>query len=112
MQFAVIMRATDGSSLPPQAQLALPKQTFEMLTSRPDPRIRAVYPFAGERAGVFIIDADTGDELQDVIGGLPLSPLVRVEVHPVGTLQGALKTIEQAEQRLAQMAPAVASPRA
>jgi muconolactone delta-isomerase len=111
MQFAVIMRATDSSSLPPQAQLALAKRTFEMVSSQQDSRIKATYPFAGERAGVWIIDANTGDELQDVIGGLPLSPLVKAEIHPIGTVQGALKSVQQVEQRLAQMAPAGASAR-
>ena len=109
MQFAVIMRATDSSSLPPQVQLALPKQTFEMLSSKQDPRIKAVYPFAGERAGLFIIDTSSADELQEVIGALPLSPMSRAEVHPISTLQGVLKTLQQAEQRMAQMAPAGAS---
>jgi len=106
MQFAVIMRATDSSNLPPQMQVALPKQTFEMLTSRQDPRIKAIYPFAGERAGLFIIDTNSGDELQEVIGALPLSPMARAEVHPISTVQGVLKTLQQAEQRMAQMAPA------
>ncbi len=106
MLFAVIMRATDSSSHSLQAQLALPKQTFQMLTAKPDPRLKAVYPFAGERAGVFIIDADSGEELEDMIGSLPISPLVTAEIHPVGTLQGWLKTLEQMEQQLAQVAPA------
>ncbi len=106
MQFAVIMRATETSSHPPHVQLTLPKRTFEMLTSKQDPRIKAIYPFAGERAGVFIIDVDTGDELQDLIGGLPLAPLATAEIHAVGSLQGWLKTIEQWEQHLAQLAPA------
>ncbi len=106
MQFAVIMRATDSSSHSPQAQLALPKQTFQMLTGEPDPRIKAVYPFAGERAGIFIIDADSGEELEDMIGSLPSSPRVTAEIHPVGTLQGWLRTLEQMEQQLAQVAPA------
>jgi muconolactone delta-isomerase len=110
MEFAVIMRATDSSSHSPQAQLALPKQTFQMLTAKQDPRIKAVYPFAGERAGVFIIDAASGEELEDLIGGLPISPLVTAEIHPVGTLEGWLKSIEQMEQQLAQAAPAGASP--
>ena len=105
MQFAVIMRATDSSNLPPQAQLALPKQTFEMLTSKQDPRIKAVYPFAGERAGLFIIDTNSADELQEVIGALPLSPMARAEVHPISTVQAVLKSLQQMEQRMAQMAP-------
>src|SRR5215472_1262493 len=104
MQFAVIMRATDSTSLPPQAQVTLPKQTFEMLSSKPDPRIKAVYPFAGERAGLFIIDTNSGDELQEVLAALPLSPLATAEVHPLSTVQGVLRTMEQLEQRMSQMA--------
>jgi len=106
MQFAVIMRATDTSSLPPSMLVALPKQTFEMLSSRPDPRIKAVYPFAGERAGLFIIDTNTADELQEVIGALPISPVSRGKVHPITTVPAVLKTLQQAEQRVAQMTPA------
>jgi muconolactone delta-isomerase len=111
MQFAVIIRATDSTNLPPQAQVTLPKQTFEMLSSRPDPRIKAVYPFAGERAGLFIIDASSGDELQEVLAALPLSPLAKAEVHPLSTVQGVLKTMEQLEQRVSQMATAGAATR-
>lgn len=111
MQFAVIMRATDSSSLPPQAQVALPRQTFEMLSSKKDPHIKAVYPFAGERAGVFIIEADTADELQELIGTLPLSPMARAEVHPISSVQGVLKTLQQMEQRMSQAMPAGASTR-
>jgi len=106
MQFAVILRATDTSSLPPSMQVALPKQTFEMLSSKPDPRIKAFYPFAGERAGLFIIDTNTADELQEVIGALPISPVSRAEVHPITTVPAVLKTLKQAEQQVAQMAPA------
>jgi hypothetical protein len=111
MQFAVIMRATDRSTLSPQMQVALPKRTFEMLTSKPDPRIKAFYPFAGERAGLFIIDAGTADDLQETVGNLPLSPVASAEVHPIGTVQGTLKTLEQAERRLAEMAPVGATAR-
>jgi hypothetical protein len=111
MQFAVIVRATDSTNLPPQVAVALPKQTFEMLSSKPDPRIKAFYPFAGERAGLFIVDTNSGDELQEVISALPLSPLVKAEVHPIGTVQGVLKTLQQMERRVSQMATAGASTR-
>jgi len=111
MQFAVIMRDTESSNLPPPVQLALAKQTFEKLTSTPDPRIKAFYPFAGERAGLFIVETNSADELQDVIGAQPLSPIARAEVHPITSVQGVLKTLQQAEQRMAQMAPAGASTR-
>ena len=111
MQFAVIMHSTDSSNLPPQVQLMLAKQTFEKLTSAPDPRIKAFYPVAGERAGLFIVDTNSADELAEVIGAQPLSPMARAEVHPISTAQGVLKTLQQAEQRMAQMAPAGASTR-
>lgn len=111
MQFAVIMRATDSTNLPQQAQMTLPKQTFEMLSSKPDPRIKAFYPFAGERAGLFIVDTNSGDELQEVIAALPLSPLAKAEVHPIATVQGVLKTLRQMEQQLSQLAGAGASTR-
>ena len=111
MQFAVIMRDTESSNLPAAVQLALAKQTFEKLTSTPDPRIKAFYPFAGERAGLFIVDANSADELQEVIGAQPLSPMARAEVHPIATVPGVLKTLQQAEQRMSQMAPAGASTR-
>jgi muconolactone delta-isomerase len=109
MQFAVIMHDTESSNLPLPARLALVKQTFEMLSSRPDPRIKATYSFAGERAGLFIIETSSHDELQDVIGALPFSPIVRAEVHPISSTQSVLKTLQQAEERMARMAPAGAS---
>ncbi|HXM54424.1 MAG TPA: hypothetical protein VOB72_03470 [Candidatus Dormibacteraeota bacterium] len=97
--------------MPPQAQMGLAKQTFEMLSAGREPRIKAVYPFAAERAGVFIVETDSADQLQEVIGGLPLSPMTKAEVHPVTTMQGVLKTLTQAEQRMAQAMPAGASTR-
>jgi len=109
MQFAVIMRDTDSSGLPQPARLALVKQTFEMLTSRPDPRIKAFYSFAGERAGLFIFEVSSHDEFQEAIGALPLSPISKAEVHAISSTQSVLKTVQQAEQRLGQMAPAGAS---
>lgn len=36
-----------------------------MLASGQEPRIKAVYPFAGERAGIFLVEVDTAEELQE-----------------------------------------------
>src|SRR6266516_244906 len=106
MEFLVISRAVDSANVPPQATVALAKQTFQMLKANKEPRIKAVYPFAGERAGVFIVEAKSGDELQEVIANLPLSGISTNEIHPLGTLDAVLKTIDIAEQRIAQMMPA------
>ena len=106
MEFVVIGRAIDSANVPPQVAIALAKQTFQMLKANKDSRIKAVYGFAGERAGLLIIEAKSGDELQDVIDSLPLSGISTFEIHPVGTLDSALKSLETAEQRVASMAPA------
>jgi muconolactone delta-isomerase len=106
MEFVVIARALDSTNVPPPATIALAKQTFQMLKANKDARIKAVYPFAGERAAVMLIDAKSGDELQEVIGNLPLSGISTFEIHGLGTVDGVLKNLEQAEQRVAAMMPA------
>ena len=109
MQFAVIMRDTESSSLPLQARLTLVRQTFEMLTTRPDPHIKAHYEFAGERAGLFIIETSSHEEFQQVIAAIPLNPISKAEVHAITSTQSVLESVKQGEQRMAQMAPASAA---
>jgi muconolactone delta-isomerase len=86
--------------------IGLAKQSFQMLASNQDSRIKTMYPFAGERAGLLIIDVQSGDELQEVLGNLPLSGISTFEIHPVGTLQGVMKSLDVTEKRMAAMAPA------
>ena len=109
MQFAVIAHSVDGSNAPPQVAIGLVKQTFQMVNSNQDPRIKAAYPFAGERAGIFIVDVKSGDELQELLSGLPFSGIVKMEVHAISSVQAALKTIEESERRILAMAPAGAA---
>jgi muconolactone delta-isomerase len=106
MEFAVITRALDSSNVPQSVGLALAKATFQMLASKQDSRIKAAYPWAGERGGILIVDVKSGEELQEVIGSLPFFGQIKTEIHALGTLQGTIKAIEAAEQRVAQMAPA------
>jgi muconolactone delta-isomerase len=107
MQFAVIVRSNESTNLPPTVALGLLKQKFQMLASNKEPRrIKAQYPFAGERAGIFIVDVSSGDELQELISSLPFSGLVKTEIHAIGSNQASLKTIEEAERRVAAMTPA------
>ena len=103
MDFVVISRAVDSSSVPPQATIALAKQTFQMAKANKEPRIKAMYPFAGERSGVLIVEAKSGDELQEILGNLPLAGISTNEIHPISSVESVLKTIETAEQRLAAM---------
>ena len=109
MQFAVISHALDSGNVPPQVAVGLAKQTFQMLSSNPDPRIKAVYPFAGERAAILIVEVKSGEELQELISSLPLSGISKSEIHAIGSVQSALKSIEDAERRIAAMSPAGAA---
>jgi hypothetical protein len=101
MDFVVISRAVDSGNVPPQATIALAKQTFQMAKANKEPRIKAMYPFAGERAGVLIVEAKSGDELQEILGNLPLAGISVNEIHPISSVDSVLKTVEAAEQRLA-----------
>jgi muconolactone delta-isomerase len=77
-----------------------------MFAENKDSRIKAVYPFAGERAGVLIVDVKSGEELQELIGSLPFAGISKAEIHPIGSVQSAIKTMEAAEKRVAAMTPA------
>jgi muconolactone delta-isomerase len=103
MDFVVISRAVDSVNVPPQATIALAKQTFQMAKANKEPRIKAMYPFAGERAGVLIVEAKSADELQEILGNLPLAGISSNEIHPISSVDSMLKSIEMAEQRMAAM---------
>lgn len=109
MQFAVIAHGVDASNVPPQVAIGLVKQTFQMVNAKKEPRIKASYPFAGERAGIFIVEVNSGDELQELISSLPFSGIVKVEIHAISSVQAALKSVEEAERRVQSMAPAGAA---
>jgi hypothetical protein len=106
MEFVVIARAVDSTNVPPQAVIGLAKQQFQQFASNQDSRVKSMYPFAGERAGVVIVDVKSGDELQELIGNWPLSGVTDFEIHPIGTVQGVMKTLDAAERRMAATAPA------
>jgi hypothetical protein len=53
----------------------------------------------------------SGDELQELVTSLPFAPIVTTEIHPIGTVQGALKTIEQIQRRLAELGPGIVGAR-
>jgi muconolactone delta-isomerase len=102
------MHAVDSGNVPPQVAIGLVKQTFQLLNSNQDPRVKVVYPFAGERAGIFIVDVKSGDDLQELLSGLPFSGITKAEIHAIGSVQSALKSVEEAERRILAMAPAAA----
>jgi muconolactone delta-isomerase len=111
LEFAVLTRAVDSPNLPPQVAVTLAHKTFELFASGKESRIKAIYPFAGQRAGLLIVDVQSGEDLQQLIASLPFAPIIKTEIHPLGSVQGALETTEQAQRRLAELAPTMAGGR-
>jgi len=106
MQFIVTGRSLDTPVVPPQQELAMVKATLESLKSRTNPKIKAIYLHADERAATLLIEADSGDDLTRVLGSLPVFRLSRWESHPVTTPEAVLGVVAEAERAMAGMAVA------
>lgn len=86
--------------LSPQV-MAIIKAGFEFLAAG-HPKIKAAYPFADLGGGVLIIEADSGDELKEGLSSLPFTAIATNEAHAIGTVQGMLKTVSNAQQMMSQ----------
>jgi hypothetical protein len=106
MQFLCEIRGNDNAILPPAQEIALVRETFEQLAAGRDKRIKAVYPFVGERACNLLVDASSPEELQECLMALPFFRLTRCETHVVGTPKSLVDNLQNMEQRLASLTPA------
>ena len=106
MQFLVLTKAAT-TNLPPQVMLPMVRQTFESIIAKREPRIKQAFNFAGERAGAYVIEANSAEELSDIISEMPFAGVVDVQIHALTTVEQALKIVKAAEQRVAQMSPAM-----
>jgi hypothetical protein len=89
--------------MPAQVEIAWAKATFQQFLQHTEPRITAVYPYAGERGASLVIEAANGEELSEVIGKLPLFPLLQLTIHPLTSVEQVLRAIDEAEAMVAQM---------
>ena len=105
MKYLVNMESIETGLLPPQ-------QMAELMERKILPSIEAVVKLEGEkkilaggglvgkRAGVVIIEADSNEEVDQIITGLPFSGLMKVEVIP---LQSFSKVAAKARENLKQI---------
>lgn len=101
MRFLVIGRLIDAPVAPPEQEIALLKATFEQLASGATSQIKAVYPFADERATALVVDVDSADDLGRLIGSLPAFRLSTFIAHPIASPQSVLDQLSQWEQLMA-----------
>ena len=85
MQFIVAGRSLDPPPVPLPQAVAMFKATWEHFASGSDPRIKAIYPHADERAVTFVVEVESAEDLSSLLRRLPVFPLVSLEVHPVTT---------------------------
>src|SRR5262249_33761567 len=110
MQFLVDVRRIESPQVPAQVEIAFAKATFQQFAQHAEPRITAVYPYPGERALSLIIEAGSGEELSEVLTKLPLFPVLQLAIHPLTSVEQALRAIDDAEAMLAQMGPPPGAP--
>jgi hypothetical protein len=103
MQFLVDGRRIESPQVPAQVEIAWAKATFQQFLQHTEPRITAVYPYAGERALSLVIEAASGEELSEVLFKLPLFPVLQIAIHPLTSAEQALRAIDDAEAMVAQM---------
>ena len=98
MQFLVIGRLIDAPVAPPEQEIGMLKATFQQFVSGSNPHIKAVYPFADERATALLVDVDSADDLGQLIGSLPSSRLSTFVSHPIVSPQNVVDQLSQWEQ--------------
>jgi hypothetical protein len=101
MQFLVIGRLIDAPVAPPEMEIAALKATFEQLANGMNPKIKAVYPFADERATALVVDVDSADDLGRLISSLPATRLSTFVSHPIASPQSVLEQLSQWQQMMA-----------
>jgi hypothetical protein len=102
MQFLVIGRMIDAAVMPPEQELAVLKETFERFANNGDHRIKAVYPYADQRATAFVAEVESADELTALISSLPANRVSTFEAHPIASPAGIVGVIAEWERALAQ----------
>lgn len=93
MRFVVKGSAINGLPMPPEVVLGAYEASFKIFASKKDPRIVAAMPHADERATTLIVEASTGEELSDILTGLPGFWFSTWESHPVQDPDNVLKLL-------------------
>ena len=105
MQFVVTGRSLDTPPVPLPQAVAMFKASWEFFASGSDPRIKAVYPHADERAATLVVEVESAEDLSSLLRRLPAFPLVRLEAHPVTTPQHLVNELNVLQEALSGQQP-------
>ncbi len=105
MRFLVTIDGSDiGAGMPPErlpqvvGQMVVP--SLEQLAQWEDEGRIHGGGYAGARVGAFVMDADSTEELDQLLASLPYWPLVKVEVKPLIPMSALFERGRAAGQRL------------
>ena len=109
MQYLVSGEFIDpGPLLPPDQLAGMLRQvvvpSHDVLTNlKSEGKLLAGGYAVGERAGAFIFDVDSNEELDSLLQGLPYWGLVRMKVTPLETIEGRSERDSQQAEHIEQM---------
>jgi hypothetical protein len=99
MKYLVTVRRRDGVPAPPEAIAGMLHAQHDWLQEKLDEgTFDIAYTFAQGGGGIGIVNAETGDELNEIITSSPLFGISQIEVQPLAGL-GAIDNAATALSR-------------
>jgi muconolactone delta-isomerase len=99
MKYLVTVRRRDGVPVPPDAVAGMPLAQRDWIQERIDDGTFDVgYTFAQGGGGIAIVNADSGEELSQILTSSPVFAITNIEVQPLADAS-ALENAAHALQR-------------
>ncbi|MGA2462364.1 MAG: muconolactone Delta-isomerase family protein [Candidatus Bathyarchaeia archaeon] len=84
----------------PQVWETVIRPSLESLAKMGDDKKLTGGIFAGQRAGAFVIEVQSNEELDTTLGSLPFWGLIKWNVTPLQTIRGAIERDRKAVERM------------
>lgn len=105
MKYLVTVRRRDAVQIPPEAIAGILHAQREWLEDKVDEgEFDCAYVFVQGSGGVAIVNADSGEELSELLASSPAFVLVAFEVQPlapVATLENAVSALHRLTEKAA-----------
>jgi muconolactone delta-isomerase len=94
MRFLIV---TNQRQAPPPEMMPMlvPGMKAWLAESRASGKMVEVWNFAGGAGGGGILDVDSAEELEEVMGTFPFAPFSSIEVYPLSDVDKAMDLLEQ-----------------
>jgi len=104
MKYLVTMHRRDGVPIPPEAIAAMLLAQRDWLQEKiEEGTIETAYTFAQGAGGIGIVNADSGEELNEILTSSPIFAATQIDVQPLAGIE-ALENGANAMRRIAGVA--------